>query len=97
MQKKFSGVYRIEIGDKFYIGSSKHIFHRGVQHYTKLLFNQHYNCFLQRAFNKLRKKKIRLVIMELTDHEHLAEREQYYISTYYPELQFNIHRIATRR
>lgn len=47
-----SGVYRIQIGENFYYGSSKDVDARRRQHLSSLNKGTHYNARLQRVWDK---------------------------------------------
>lgn len=86
-----SGIYQLEINDKYYIGSAINLKRRLSQHLTELRCQRHKNIHLRRAFNKY--KIIDFKILEIVlFKEHLVEREQYYIDTLKP--YYNICRTA---
>ena len=62
-QKK-RGIYKIlnKIDGKFYLGSSKDIEHRWIDHIRELRKNNHHNDYLQHAWNKYR-----IIILENKD------------------------------
>lgn len=74
--KGVSGIYRIEINNKFYIGSSKNLNARLKEHERDLRKNIHNNKYLQRAFNKY--KKCTFTILELCKVEDLVEKEYFW-------------------
>lgn len=52
MCKSVSGIYRININNKCYIGSAVNIKHRWMRHKTQLTNQTHHSILLQRAYNK---------------------------------------------
>lgn len=50
---KCAGIYKISIGDYYYIGMSVDIFGRWQSHYTNLVLNKHSSAKLQEMFNKI--------------------------------------------
>lgn len=85
------GIYRIKniINNKFYIGSSKNLSRRELEHETKLNQNKHYNKYLQRAWNKyggeafvfeyLEEFKIPEDLSSKIVRKLLKNREQYFL------------------
>lgn len=67
-----SGIYTIEINGKFYVGYSKDIESRWVDHKSKLDKNKHRNYHLQSAYNKHQEAKYE-VLEETT--EWIQEKE----------------------
>lgn len=80
-----SGIYRIIniLNNKMYIGSSKDLNERRINHFSELRNNKHHSIHLQRAYNKL-KDKTNLIfeILEECDSENLMEKENYYLNLY---------------
>ena len=87
--KNQSGIYKLTINNKFYIGSSKNIGIRLSKHLLDLERNLHHSIYLQRAWNKY--QNINIEIIEICDNT--IEREQYYINTLQPH--FNLCKNAT--
>lgn len=52
MSKYNSGVYRIEIGDKYYYGLSSNLTDRKSKHLSDLRFGRHKNPYMQAAYSK---------------------------------------------
>lgn len=77
-----SGIYRIKniITEDFYIGSSKNIYKRWIQHKTQLKHNKHHSIILQRAWNKYGEKNFNLDILEECDPIFLLIKEQEYLN-----------------
>lgn len=86
--KNQSGIYKLTINNKFYIGSAKNIGIRLSKHLLDLERNNHHSVYLQRAWNKY--QTINIEIVELCDN--LIEKEQYYLDVLKP--QYNLCPIA---
>lgn len=71
-----SGIYTIEINNKFYVGYSKNIKSRWADHKRKLAKNKHRNYHLQLAYNKHQEAKYE-VLEETT--EWIQEKEVMWI------------------
>lgn len=78
---RVSGVYKITnlLNNKIYIGSSKDIHERFINHKSMLRKNQHTSIHLQRAYNKSNIDNFTFEILEECDIEQLDIREQYYL------------------
>ena len=76
------GIYAIinTANGKKYIGSSTNIKKREYTHFSCLRRNKHVNNYLQNAYNKYGKELFVFNIIEVTKHEILFEREQYWIN-----------------
>lgn len=83
-----SGVYKITIGDGFYIGASDLIINRYGSHISLLKSNKHYNKLMQAAYNKFGHESMSMEIIEQT--ANMDEREKHYIKLLNPT--FNIRR-----
>jgi hypothetical protein len=79
-----SGIYKIIINNKFYIGSSSNIYHRLKAHYSYLKRNKHLNPILQNLFNKYGEDNLFVELLEECTKEILIYREKYYIDTLNP-------------
>lgn len=81
-----SGIYEIVnlVNENRYVGSSKDIYGRWVQHQNELNKGKHYNLHLQRAWQRYKKESFDFRILEQTDNntETLFEREQYWYDYY---------------
>ena len=95
MTTKISGVYRITNTAKglSYIGSSKDIDRRWVQHRSKLRYNKHKNPKLQAAWNKYGEAVFACEVIEFLPEGKLQERETYWINATWP-FNYNILRGA---
>lgn len=84
------GIYCITntVNNKFYIGSSKNIYHRLKRHSSDLSKGKHQNPYLLNAYKKYGSSAFTVSILEEISLDKLSEREQYYIDTLKP--QYNI-------
>lgn len=78
-----SGIYKITIGEKFYIGSSSKLKNRRATHLRSLKKGEHRNRFMQRAYDK--SKSFHFVIIQLADVNSLESLEQEYINKHYDQ------------
>lgn len=76
-----AGVYRIEIGDSFYYGSSKDLNGRRNSHLSELKRGAHRNPQMQKAWNKY--QVLTFTIVEVCAPEIRHECEQKYIDEFY--------------
>jgi group I intron endonuclease len=97
-----TGIYQIlnQVNGKSYVGSAVSIIKRQNAHRVLLLNNQHYNTYLQHAWNKYGKEAWQWNILEyVPNSEWLLEIEQYWIDfleTAKPAFGYNILAIAGR-
>lgn len=81
-----SGIYEIEnlVNGNKYVGSSKDIYERWVQHQRELRKEKHYNEHLQRAWKKYGEDNFVFRILEITPDtiKDRFEREQYWYDYY---------------
>lgn len=91
-QSSKSGVYVIEnlIDGKYYIGSSKNIRVRKMQHFSDLKNNRHTNRHLQGAFNKYGEENFKFEILEYCGVERRLPREQKWIDLFNDENCYNM-------
>lgn len=89
-----SGIYKIIniVTNDFYIGSTKNLYKRKHQHFSKLNKNKHVNQHLQNSYNKYGKENFVFEIIEKCIIEDLIIKEQYYLDTFNPI--FNKRKIA---
>ncbi len=87
-----SGIYKISIKNKTYIGSATSLYHRKHRHLHDLKKSKHYNRKMQNYFNKYGIENFSFDIIEYCEKEFLLSREQYFIDTQNPF--FNICKIA---
>lgn len=88
--KKKSGIYKITINNKFYIGSACNLYQRIHSHKSNLLKNKHPNNHLQNSFNKY--KNFKFEILATCPKEYLLKLEQWFINGLEPT--FNIRKEA---
>lgn len=76
------GIYAIKnkINNKTYIGKSTNIANRFIRHRYLLNAEKHYNCHLQRAWNKYSSLSFEFLILEECQSDKLAEKEQYWVN-----------------
>lgn len=86
--KNQSGIYKLIINNKIYIGSANNIGIRLSKHLLDLERGNHHSVYLQRAWNKY--QTISIEIIEFCDN--LIEKEQYYLDELKPE--YNLCSIA---
>jgi group I intron endonuclease len=83
MKTKISGIYKIinTITGKYYVGSSKNIYHRWYEHRLYLNKNSHDNDKLQNAWNKHGSDSFDFIIIETlhSDKTLLLNVEQKYL------------------
>jgi group I intron endonuclease len=95
---KSSGVYKItnEVTGKFYIGSSKQIEQRFIDHQRDLKKGNHDNQILQNAWNFYGGDKFTFMILEECDATKCIEREQHYLDLLQPykNVGYNIGKTA---
>ena len=70
-------VYRITMGERFYIGSTINLRMRINDHFAELKLQKHCNRYMQRAWNK--NKEFNVEILQICDQEELLQMEQTYI------------------
>lgn len=78
------GIYIIVclVNGRVYIGQSKHIQKRWLEHKEELQKGCHCNNHLQNAWNKYGEKSFVFSVLELCENSRLVEREQYWIDYY---------------
>ena len=84
MKEVLCGIYCIEnaVNHKKYIGLSRDIHRRWLEHRAALNRGDHVNKYLQSAWNNYGEDAFRFNIVELCSPEELSERECYYIQQY---------------
>lgn len=78
-----SGIYILHCKTRSYVGSSKSLYDRLLEHRERLFGNKHSNDFLQKAFNKYGVNEFEYQILEYCNPENRIEREKYYIDPKY--------------
>lgn len=76
-----SGIYKISINDKNYIGSAQNFKDRIYKHEYKLRKNNHANKHLQNLYNKYGESSLLFEIVEISTKENLLTREQFYLDS----------------
>jgi len=92
-----AGIYEIihPPSGRRYIGSSKEIEYRWVEHRDQLEKGRHDNEYLQRAWTKYGPSEFEWQVVEECSVDQLMVREQYYIDLYWSiDLLFNLARSA---
>ncbi|MFA5396504.1 MAG: GIY-YIG nuclease family protein [Methanogenium sp.] len=87
---KKSGIYEIIniYNFKRYIGSSKDVYHRLHKHLGQLKRKQHFNSYLQEAWNE-NSEAFRCFMIEECSQEDIPKREQYWITKLHAEYNIN--------
>lgn len=85
-----SGVYMISNNGRNYIGSSKSLYDRLLEHRNKLLKGVHPNDFLQNVYNKHGINDFEYQILEFCIPENRVIREKYYIDALKPEFNLQL-------
>jgi len=90
-----SGVYRIKCKEngKCYIGSSKRLHSRKLEHFNFLRSQKHHSKILQNAFNKYGEEQFVFDVIEYCEKD-LEVREQHYINT--ENSDYNVLKFAGR-
>ena len=85
MKEVLCGIYCIEniINGKKYIGLSRDIKRRWLEHRSELNRGDHINNYLQSSWNIYGEDAFKFYIVELCLPEELSDRECYYISKYH--------------
>lgn len=84
MNKHISGIYSITnlVNGKRYIGKSLAIHYRWTRHRRELRKQEHYNSFLQRAWDKYGEENFKFEVVEKCEKECLCEREIHWIKEF---------------
>lgn len=90
-----SGVYKIKCKEngKCYVGSSKRLHNRELEHFNALRNQKHHSKILQNAFNKYGEEQFVFEVIEYCEKD-LEAREQYYIDT--ENSDYNVLKFAGR-
>lgn len=76
--------------NRCYIGSSKTLYDRLLEHRQKLVNNYHTNDFMQKSFNKHGIHCFFYTILEFCEPEVRIEREKYYIDLLKPDFNLQL-------
>ncbi len=76
------GIYKIILGEYYYIGSSNNISRRITKHLQHLRENKHINPFLQNVYNK-HSREWKVEVLEEVVEQDLLTVEQKYLDIYY--------------
>jgi group I intron endonuclease len=85
-----SGIYLLQIGNRYYVGSSVSIGNRLATHRSRLKRNKHENIIMINCFNKYGEEQSHFKVLEECDISILLEREKFYIDTLKPELNIEL-------
>lgn len=90
MAKKICGIYKITntLNGKVYIGQSINVQERFYEHKRKLRLQQHFNKYLQNAYNK-HGEYFEFEVIEECDVSDLDKREMYWIGYYHSDNKQN--------
>jgi group I intron endonuclease len=97
LKEVLCGIYCIEnvINDKKYIGLSRDIDRRWLEHRSELNRGDHANKYLQSAWNLYGEDTFKFYVIELCIPEELSDRECYYISKYHTLSHENGYNLTT--
>lgn len=77
-------IYRIDINDRYYIGSTNNLENRKRLHFAKLRKQYHHNKFLQNLYNKYGADVFKFLIIELVDEDvDILGVEQTYLDNHF--------------
>ena len=85
-----SGIYLIQIGSKYYVGSSISIGKRLMTHKSRLKKGKHENIIMTNCFNKYGQDHCHFKVLEYCDADLLKQREKFYIDVLKPELNIEL-------
>jgi group I intron endonuclease len=86
MTKRIRCVYRIDIGERFYIGSSTNYKKRIRSHYQVLKKNKHPNQILQRMYDKGHELKFHILYEDTDSLNNIQEIEQIFIDKHFEDV-----------
>ena len=78
--KEKSGIYALYINKKVYVGKSKNLYKRLIQHYCDLRRGNHGNDYLQKAYNK--HVNISYNILIECNEQNLSKHESFFINKF---------------
>ena len=76
------GIYKISYNEHIYIGSSKNLYMRLLEHRRDLSNNKHSNNYLQRLSNKYGTENLNIEILEYCELDKRIIREKFYIDKF---------------
>jgi group I intron endonuclease len=81
------GIYQFtnKVNGKRYVGSSKNIHYRKLDHLSMLRNGVHNNLHFQRSFSKHKEDCFHWEVLEYCSLENMLDREQYYLDFFKPE------------
>jgi|688.fasta_scaffold414503_1 group I intron endonuclease len=85
-----SGIYMIQIGNRYYVGSSISIGARLSTHKSRLKRGKHENIIMINCFNKYGENQCYFKVLEYCDSDQLILREKFYIDVLKPELNIEL-------
>lgn len=88
-----SGIYKISINSRTYIGSATDLYGRKKRHLHDMRKNKHCNRNIQNHVNKYGINKASFSVLEYVEIDKLIEREQFFINSMKPSL--NICNVAS--
>ena len=88
--KSQTGVYKLQIHNHIYVGSSINLQKRLSKHLWELKNNKHFNQKLQSCYNKYGKHELYFEILEICTQEVLLERETFYINNEHADVNIII-------
>lgn len=98
--KNKSGIYQIRnlVNNKIYIGSSKNLYKRKVNHFYELRLNKHCNAYLQNSYNFYSEENFIFEVIEfIEDENNTLKIEQYWLDRFFnKEFCYNINPNANR-
>lgn len=92
-----TGVYKLQIHNHIYIGSSINLQKRLSKHLWELKNNKHFNRKLQNCYNKYGKHELYFEILETCTQEVLLEREAFYITNEHADVNIIINPNCIKR
>ena len=90
---KLAGIYKISIGEYYYIGKSLSIYDRWQSHYTKLKVGNHHSPALQLKFNELGVTSLTFSILEyvsITEYKKVSQMKGKELKTQFNRHLFNL-------
>lgn len=85
MKEILCGIYCIEnmVNSKKYIGLSRDIYRRWIEHRSELNRKNHINKYLQSAWDLYGEDSFKFYVVELCSPDDLSDKERYYIKQYH--------------